>query len=74
MKTTNEAGKVIENEYYTAAFGQNEDGMWVLNLTKKSSEVVLKADVTTSVVITITDKFGHEHDIPALTFTMKKSR
>ena len=74
LKTTNEAGKVIENEYYTAAFGQNEDGMWVLNLTKKSSEVVLKADVTTSVVITITDKFGHEHDIPALTFTMKKSR
>ena len=74
LKTTNEAGQVVENEFYTAKFDTNADRKWILKLTKKSSEVVLKADVETEVIITIVDKFGHEHDIPALTFTMKKSR
>ena len=75
LKTTNEAGQVVENEFYEQPkFATNADGKWILKLTKKSSEVVLKADVETEVIITIVDKFGHEHDIPALTFTMKKSR
>ena len=77
LQTTNEEGKVIDNEFYTAAFEKATAGdykdKWTLKLTKKSTEVVLKDDVKTSVIITITDKFGHEHNVPALTFTMKKS-
>ena len=77
LQTTNEAGKVIDNEFYTAKFEKatvgDYSGKWTLKLTKKSTEVVLKDDVKTSVIITITDKFGHEHNVPALTFTMKKS-
>lgn len=78
LKTTNESGKVIDNEFYSAAFekageGSDYNGKWTLKLTKKSTEVVLKDDVKTSVIITITDKFGHKHNVPALTFTMKKS-
>ena len=77
LQTTNEEGKVIDNEFYTAVFDKpnagDYNGKWTLKLTKKSTEVVLKDDVKTSVIITITDKFGHEHNVPALTFTMKKS-
>lgn len=77
LKTTNESGKVIDNEFYTATFEKATGGdykdKWTLKLTKKSTEVVLKDDVKTNVVITITDKFGHKHNVPVLTFTMKKS-
>lgn len=40
-------------------------------LTPTGAEVQVGGDVETSVVLTIEDKFGHTHDIPALKFTMK---
>ena len=72
LKTTNEEGKVIDNEFFTAKFELTANKVWGLRLTKTSTEVQLKGDVKTDVIITIVDKFGHEHDVPALSFTMKK--
>ena len=81
LKTTNESGQVVENEYFTAEFVTvNEKGEettssdWLKNamkLTPTGTQVRVGNDVETQVVLRITDKFGHPHDIPALTFTMK---
>ena len=81
LKTTNESGQVVENEYFTAEFVTvNEKGeettssAWLKNamkLTPTGTQVRVGNDVETQVVLRITDKFGHDHDIPALTFTMK---
>ena len=81
LKTTNESGQVVENEYFTAKFVTvNEKGeettssAWLKNamkLTPTGTQVRVGNDVETQVVLRITDKFGHDHDIPALTFTMK---
>ena len=81
LKTTNESGQVVENEYFNATFVTvNEKGeettssTWLKNamkLTPTGTQVRVGNDVETQVVLRIVDKFGHEHDIPALTFTMK---
>ena len=65
-------GKV--NEFFTAKFVKNANNFYNLELTVvESTNVVLSGDVNTKVVITITDKFGHPHDIELLEFTMLKS-
>lgn len=71
---TNNSGKDVKNEYYKATWTVvNEGGIpktgiqldWIGAQSKPS------ADVETKVVLRLKDKFGHTHDIPALTFTMK---
>ena len=67
-------GKV--NEFFTAKFVKETTTNKYFNLeltVVESTNVVLSGDVKTKVVITITDKFGHPHDIELLEFTMLKS-
>ena len=71
---TNNNGKEVKNEYFTAKFEVVDEGGIKKNamvLTPTGAEVQVGGDVETSVVLTIEDKFGHTHDIPALKFTMK---
>ena len=71
---TNNSGKEVKNEYFNAKFEVVKEGNIEKNamvLTPTGAEVQVGGDVETSVVLTITDKFGHKHDIPALKFTMK---
>ena len=63
-----------KNEFFTAAY-EVSNGKTALKLTPiPSVTTVLEADVETTVVLVITDKFGHKHEVKALTFTMKKDR
>ena len=59
------------NEFFTAEW-KVANGKTGIQLTKTSTEVVLTGDVEITVVLNITDEFGHEHQVKALTFTMKK--
>ena len=59
------------NEFFTAEWMVEHEKTGI-QLTKTSTEVVLTGDVEITVVLNITDKFGHEHQVKALTFTMKK--
>ena len=59
------------NEFFTATI-ETKNGKQALVLKQTSTAVVLSGDVETTVVFKYTDKFGHPHEIPALTFTMKK--
>ena len=81
---TNNEGKEIENEFFTAEFvvvdakgnevsAGTSGAKNAIKLKRTGAEVKVGADVETKVVLTITDKFGHTHDVPAegLTFTMK---
>ena len=71
---TNNSGKEVKNEYFNAKFEVVKEGNIEKNamvLTPTGAEVQVGNDVETSVVLTITDEFGHKHDIPALKFTMK---
>ena len=64
------------NEFFTPSYTTVTEGSYTktaIQLTKTSAEVVLTGDVETKVVLVITDKFGHKHEMEALTFTMKKS-
>ena len=63
-----------ENEFFTPAYTV-KNGKTALKLTPiPSVTTVLEADVETNVVLVINDKFGHKHEVKALTFTMKKDR
>ena len=63
-----------KNEFFTPAYEVSNEKT-ALKLTPiPSVTTVLEADVETTVVLVITDKFGHEHEVKALTFTMKKDR
>ena len=67
-------GKEVKNEFFTAKLVVTTEGninKYGIELTKTGAEVKVGNDIETKVILTITDKFGHEHDIPALTFTMK---
>ena len=71
---TENNGQEVKNEYFTAKFEVVEEGGIKKNamvLTPTGAEVKVGNDVETKVILTVTDKFGHKHDIPALTFTMK---
>ena len=81
---TNNNGKEIENEFFTATFViVDSDGNEVtsgttgaknaIKLQRTGAEVKVGADIETKVVLEIKDKFGHTHKVPAegLTFTMK---
>lgn len=71
---TNNSGKEVKNEYFTAKFVVVDEGgikKNAMELTPTGAEVQVGGDVETDVILTITDKFGHPHDIPALKFTMK---
>ena len=59
------------NEFFTAEIVP-ANGKQALKLTQTSTAVVLSGDVETTVVFKFKDKFGHDHAIKALTFTMKK--
>jgi len=59
------------NEFFTATY-KVSNGKTGIQLTKTSTEVVLSGDVETTVVLVIKDKFGHPHEVKALSFTMKK--
>ena len=50
---------------YVCAVDENE-------LVPLKSVPKIEADVETTVVLVVKDKFGHTHEIKALTFTMKK--
>ena len=61
-----------KNEFFTPSFVV-ENSVTGLKLERNPSmTTVLEADVETTVVLVVTDKFGHKHEIKALTFTMKK--
>ena len=62
------------NEFFTAKIVNNPTthSKYALQLTQTSTAVVLSGDVETTVVFKFKDKFGHDHAIKALTFTMKK--
>ena len=71
---TNNNGKDVENEYYSAAWATETvlgTTKTTIQLTWKGAQSQPSGDVETKVVLRLTDKFGHTHDIPALTFTMK---
>ena len=73
---TNNNGKEIENEFFTAKFVTTKQGAFEKNaiqLQRTGAEVKVGADIETKVVLEIKDKFGHTHKVPAdgLTFTMK---
>lgn len=71
---TENNGQEVKNEYFTAKFDVVEEGGIKKNamvLTPTGAEVKVGNDVETKVILTVTDRFGHKHDIPALTFTMK---
>lgn len=69
-----------KDEFFTAKYevvshDNNTYSVYGLKLTPKPSiTTVLEADVPTTVVLVVNDKFGHKHYIPALTFTMKKGK
>ena len=62
------------NEFFTAKIVNDPTthNKYALQLTQTSTAVVLSGDVETTVVFKFKDKFGHDHAIKALTFTMKK--
>ena len=62
------------NEFFTAKIVNHPTthSKYALQLTQTSTAVVLSGDVETTVVFKFKDKFGHDHAIKALTFTMKK--
>ena len=62
------------NEFFTAKIVNDPTthSKYALQLTQTSTAVVLSGDVETTVVFKFKDKFGHDHAIKALTFTMKK--
>ena len=71
---TNNNGQRVLNEYFTAKFVTATEGGITKNameLTPTGVQVRPSGPVETEVVLRITDKFGHTHDIPALTFTMQ---
>ena len=71
---TNNNGKDVENEYYSADWATETvlgTPKTTIQLTWKGAQSKPSADVETKVVLRLEDKFGHKHDIPALTFTMK---
>ena len=80
---TNNNGKEVKNEFFTAEFvvvdeTGTENGNTglkknAIKLKRTGAEVKVGADIETKVVLSITDKFGHKHEVPAdgLTFTMK---
>ena len=61
------------NEFFTAEY-EVVSNKTALKLSPTSTDVVLSGDVETTVVFVITDKFGHTHEVSALTFTMKKDQ
>ena len=71
---TNNNGKEIENEYFTAKFVAATEGSitkTAMELTPTGAQVQVGEDIETKVILKIKDKFGHVEEIPALTFTMK---
>ena len=71
---TNNNGKDVENEYYSANWATETvlgTTKTTIQLTWKGAQSQPSGDVETKVVLRLTDNFDHEHDIPALTFTMK---
>ena len=71
---TNNSGKDVENEYYKASWTDVTEGgitKTAIKLDWIGAQSKPSADVETKVVLRLTDNFGHKHDIPALTFTMK---
>lgn len=67
-------GQEVENEYFNASFDPVTEGTiekYAIKLIPTGAEVKVGSDVETKVILTITDTFGHTHNIPALTFTMK---
>ena len=71
---TNNSGKDVVNEYYKASWTDVKEGdktKTAIKLEWIGAQSKPSADVETKVVLRLTDKFGHKHDIPALTFTMK---
>ena len=63
-----------KNEFFTPTY-EVSNAKTALKLTPiPSVTTVLEADVETTVVLVIYDKFGHKHEVNALTFTMKKDR
>lgn len=71
---TNNSGKDVENEYYKASWTDVTEGgkeKTAIKLDWIGAQSKPSADVETKVVLRLKDKFGHKHDIPALTFTMK---
>lgn len=71
---TNNDGKDVENEYYSADWATETvlgKTKTTIQLTWKGAQSQPSGDVETKVILRLTDKFGHTHDIPALTFTMK---
>ena len=65
-----------KNEFFTPSFevvGEGDNAVTGLKLERNPSmTAVPEADVETTVVLVVKDKFGHTHEIKALTFTMKK--
>ena len=71
---TNNSGKDVVNEYYKASWTDVKEGdktKTAIKLDWIGAQSKPSADVETKVVLRLTDKFNHTHDIPALTFTMK---
>ena len=71
---TNNSGKDVVNEYYKASWTDVKEGdktKTAIKLDWIGAQSKPSADVETKVVLRLKDKFGHKHDIPALTFTMK---
>ena len=61
-----------KNEFFTPSFEVVGDVTGLKLERDPSMTTVLETDVETTVVLVVTDKFGHKHEIKALTFTMKK--
>lgn len=61
-----------KNEFFTPSFVVENDVTGLKLERNPSMTTVLEADVETTVVLVVNDKFGHKHEIKALTFTMKK--
>ena len=59
------------NEFFVPTWNASTNK---LTLTPTSVDVVLSADVPTTLVFKFTDNHGHEHTLPALTFTMKAKK
>ena len=62
------------NEFFTASYTVKNNKTALKLAPVPSVTTVLEADVETTVVLVIYDKFGHKHEVKALTFTMKKDR
>ena len=61
-----------KNEFFTPSFVVEHNVTGLKLERNPSMTTVLEADVETTVVLVVKDKFGHTHEIKALTFTMKK--